>query len=220
MDRLTTELRKPGSAVVVALDSDKALVTLEGEGVATVTLGSCPRNSIMFAPFVSFWQGQLCRNAKSFAFNALVHRLADGSLKQDADCPWLFIDYDAPVVNWMTDGIAGHQVLEVCDDGSVLDHTIDTDHDGIFTVALKDAPRIKVSGVVEEYDDHTAFGGYVALVTLHAGDKPKELPYLMAYDLPDIPDLMRRALEEYPAVKPAIQTFHVFEDTFPDEIGF
>ncbi|WP_372997694.1 hypothetical protein [Marinobacter sp.] len=148
-------------------------------GSVYITCGDTPRPSAILArhdpyspsyrTFLEFWGCVFAElSDQSLAFNQLVTELKYGRIRQDKDCPYLFMDMMQPHPE--IDG--AFALLKADNYGNLSEYNPD-DHYVNRGYGLAEDPRVKFYTVIDDFDGHDFPVGYAVSVSRVPGRVPE-----------------------------------------------
>jgi hypothetical protein len=156
---------------IITVDKDTGSVTAKtvGSDTSGTTIASHNTSLPSYRAFLEFWGvvfGSLSKT--SIAFNQLVAELKAGRLRQDEDCPYLFMDMTQP-----HGGIEGAFALLKADHlGELSDYNPDP-HYVNQAFGLAEDNRIKFYTVIEDFEGNDFPVGYAVGVSRVPGQVPE-----------------------------------------------
>jgi len=154
---------------IITVDKDWGLVTASvGDTPATVIAKHSPTSGA-FREFLEFWGCVFADEVKtSLAFNQLIQELLAGRMRQDTDCPYLFLD----MTQDHGDIEGARPLLEARKYGGTIEAFNPDDHYCNQAFALEEDPRVKFYCIIEDFEGNDYPVGYAAGVTAVGGQKP------------------------------------------------
>lgn len=176
-------------------DGRTKIVVNKSMGLVTATIGDqvspiAEHNTSApsYRSFLEFWGvvfAQQCET--SLAFNQLIQELLAGRLKQDDDCPYLFMD----TTQKHGDVEGAHPVLLAQSNGNLLPFNPD-DYYMNQAFALADDPRVKFYVVIEDFEGNDFAVGYSTGVSMNPGELPEFREDALSQDKAGIMEAARK----------------------------
>lgn len=204
---IETNLRTPGSTV--AFDIETGNVRLRHGNQPPVDIACCDPGAPVYQAFAEFWGNLFHGFGHYLSLNRLVDELADGTLIQDQDCPFLFIDTSrVEFVGVSSNEPSGHPLIHVHQDGQVTDYS---PVEGAIGYALISNHRVKLCTF---FSNASGFWRKVAALglTLRAGDTPAFDTNSLAGDAETILQMASELLANAPDLLPASEETYPFLD--------